>query len=70
MNSKGIPWYVDFRGNRIGELDPGTDGDQGVSRCRIADARPRRIAITQDDVIWYTDYARGYLGRSIRRPAR
>jgi virginiamycin B lyase len=28
-----------------------------------ADARPRRIAITPDDVIWYTDYPRGYLGR-------
>jgi virginiamycin B lyase len=28
-----------------------------------AGSRPRRIAITSDDVIWYTDYARGYLGR-------
>ena len=27
------------------------------------DARPRRIAISPDDVLWYTDYARGYLGR-------
>ncbi len=27
------------------------------------EARPRRIAITSDDVLWYTDYARGYLGR-------
>ncbi|HEX9580669.1 MAG TPA: hypothetical protein VF970_06135, partial [Gemmatimonadales bacterium] len=26
-------------------------------------ARPRRIAITPDDVLWYTDHARGYLGR-------
>ena len=26
-------------------------------------ARPRRIALTPDDVVWYTDYARGYLGR-------
>jgi virginiamycin B lyase len=26
-------------------------------------ARPRRIAITPDDVIWYTDYDRGFLGR-------
>lgn len=25
-------------------------------------ARPRRIAITPDDQIWYTDFARGYLG--------
>jgi virginiamycin B lyase len=28
-----------------------------------ADARPRRIALTPDDVVWYTDFARGYLGR-------
>jgi virginiamycin B lyase len=27
------------------------------------DARPRRLAITSDDVIWYTDFARGMLGR-------
>jgi len=26
-------------------------------------ARPRRIAITSDDVIYYADFARGYLGR-------
>ena len=26
-------------------------------------ARPRRIAITSDDLVWYTDYRRGYLGR-------
>src|SRR5262249_36041619 len=26
-------------------------------------ARPRRVAITGDDQVWYTDYARGYLGR-------
>jgi virginiamycin B lyase len=28
-----------------------------------ADARPRRLAINKDDVIWYADYGRGYLGR-------
>ena len=26
-------------------------------------ARPRRVAVTPDDMVWYTDYARGYLGR-------
>ena len=25
--------------------------------------RPRRVAITSDDVLWYADYSRGYLGR-------
>jgi virginiamycin B lyase len=28
-----------------------------------ATARPRRIAIDGNDMIWYTDYARGYVGR-------
>ena len=28
-----------------------------------ADSRPRRIAITPDDMIYYADYSRGYLGR-------
>jgi virginiamycin B lyase len=28
-----------------------------------AESRPRRVAITSDDVLWYTDFARGYLGR-------
>jgi virginiamycin B lyase len=27
------------------------------------ETRPRRIAIDNDDVIWYSDYSRGYLGR-------
>src|ERR1700730_12759250 len=27
------------------------------------ESRPRRIAITPDDAIWYTDYAGGHLGR-------
>ena len=27
------------------------------------ESRPRRIAITSDDVIWLSDYARGYLVR-------
>jgi virginiamycin B lyase len=27
------------------------------------ETRPRRVAITSDDVIWYSDYSRGYLGR-------
>ena len=27
------------------------------------ETRPRRIAVTPDDAIWYSDYSRGYLGR-------
>jgi virginiamycin B lyase len=36
-----------------------------ISEYPLPDAasRPRRIAITSDGAIWYTDYARGFLGR-------
>ena len=62
VDSKGTPWYVDFRGNRIGSLDPVT---MEITEHTLpnTDSRPRRIAITADDTIWYTDYPRGYLGR-------
>jgi virginiamycin B lyase len=30
-----------------------------------AESRPRRIAITSDDAVWYTDYSQGYLGRFV-----
>ena len=62
INSKGVPWYVDFRGNRIGSINPETTE---ITEYELPhpDARPRRIAITPDDAVWYTDYARGYLGR-------
>ena len=62
VNSKGVPWYVDFRGNRLGSVDPVTMAIREYTLPN-AEARPRRIAITPDDVLWYTDYARGYLGR-------
>lgn len=62
VNSKGVPWYVDFRGNRLGSVDPVS---MQIREHVLPDpaARPRRIAITSDEALWYTDYARGYLGR-------
>ena len=62
VNSAGVPWYVDFRGNRLGSVDPETMEIREYALPN-AEARPRRIAVTPDDVLWYTDYARGYLGR-------
>lgn len=62
VNSMGVPWYVDFRGNRIGSVDPVT---MKITEYKLPDsaARPRRIAITPDDAVWFTDHARGYIGR-------
>ena len=50
------------RGNRIGQIDPATSK---ITEHELpnADSRPRRIALTPDDVVWYTDYPRGRLGR-------
>ena len=51
-----------IRGNRVASVDPKT---MAIKEYTLPDAaaRPRRIALTSDDVVWYTDFARGYLGR-------
>jgi virginiamycin B lyase len=61
INTKGVPWYVDFRGNRLGTVDPNTMAIKEITLPH-AESRPRRIALTPDDKVWYTDYTRGYLG--------
>jgi virginiamycin B lyase len=62
VNSKGVPWYVDFRAIRLGRVDPAT---MEIREYALPDpeARPRRIAVTPDDALWYSDFARGYVGR-------
>ena len=62
VNSQGVPWYVDFRGNRVGSIDPDT-AEITEYELPNPESRPRRIALTPDDAVWYTDYPRGYLGR-------
>jgi virginiamycin B lyase len=62
VNSQGVPWYVDFRGNRLASIEPSTMAIKEIA-LPSADARPRRIAITADDAVWYTDFARGSIGR-------
>ena len=62
VNSKGVPFLVLFGTNKIASLDPDT---MQITEYPLpnAETRPRRIAITSDDAIWYSDYSRGYLGR-------
>jgi virginiamycin B lyase len=62
VDSKGIPWYVDFRINKLASIDPETMAIKEVTLPSAA-SRPRRIAITADDTIWYADYALGMIGR-------
>jgi virginiamycin B lyase len=61
INSAGRPFFDLFGTNKIATIDPET---LAITEYMLpTGARPRRIAVTPDDVIWYTDYARGYLGR-------
>ncbi len=61
VNSKGTPFFDLFGTNKIGSINPAT---MEITEYTLpTGARPRRIAMTPDDVIWYTDYARGFLGR-------
>jgi virginiamycin B lyase len=62
LNSRGIPYVNLFGTNKIAKVDPAT---MEVTTFDLPHerARSRRIAITPDDVVWYTDYTRGFLGR-------
>jgi len=62
INSKNIPFFVEFGINKIASIEPNTMTIKEYVLPNAA-SRPRRVAITSDDVIWYSDYARGYLGR-------
>jgi virginiamycin B lyase len=55
-------FVVQFGTNSVASIDPAT---LQIREYKLPDpaARPRRITITRDDTVWYTDYARGYLGR-------
>ena len=62
IDSKGAPWFVEFGVNKIARIDPTTMEIKEYTLPN-SETRPRRVAITKDDVLWYSDYSRGYLGR-------
>jgi virginiamycin B lyase len=62
VSSKGVPFFVEFGSNKVASLDPDTLAIREYVLPHV-DSHPRRVAITPDDVIWYSDYSRGYLGR-------
>ena len=62
LDSKGRPWFNLFATNMIGTIDPVTF--ELKTYPLVSDSTlNRRIAITSDDKIFYTDYRRGRLGR-------
>lgn len=61
LDSKGRPWFNLFSGNQIGTIDPVTFELKTYAVGNDSTTN-RRIAITSDDKIYYTDYRRGRLG--------
>jgi virginiamycin B lyase len=61
INRKGIPFFCEFGTNKIASIDPGT---MEITEYLLPEgARPRRLTVASDNSIFYTDYARGFLGR-------
>lgn len=55
------PLFCEFGSNKLASVDPNT---MQVHEYTLpnSSARPRRIALAADGTVYYTDYARGYLG--------
>jgi virginiamycin B lyase len=62
MDSKGHPWIALLGTNGLATINPKTLELEVVYLPR-EEARLRRLAITDDNAIWYTDYSQGYIGR-------
>jgi virginiamycin B lyase len=61
VDSKGTPFFCGFGVNKLASISPDT---MAIKEYALPEgARPRRLAITPDDMVYYTDYARGRLGR-------
>ena len=62
LTSKNVVFTVLFGTNKIASI---TGADMQIKEYVLpaAGARPRRLAIGPDDAIWYSDFARGFLGR-------
>jgi virginiamycin B lyase len=62
MNSRNEPYFNLFGINALGMIDPKT---MQLKQFTLPDerARGRRIAVTSNDIVWYVDYSRGFLGR-------
>jgi virginiamycin B lyase len=61
VNSKGIPFFCELGSNKLASVDPDT---MSIKEYPLpVNARPRRLAIAADDIIYFSDYASGQLGR-------
>ena len=56
----GVPVFCEFGSNKLASIDPKT---MEIREYILPEgARPRRLAAETDGTIYYSDYARGYLG--------
>ena len=60
VNSRNQVFFVEFGAPKVATIDANMHIQEYLLPNQAA--RPRRIAITPDDQVWYTDFARGYLG--------
>jgi virginiamycin B lyase len=61
INTKGIPIFCEFGTNKLASIHPDT---MEITEYLLPEgARPRRLTVAPANMIFYTDYARGYLGR-------
>ena len=62
VNSKGVPVVVLFGANKVATIDPGTLAVREYTLPNAA-SRPRRLALADDNTVYYSDFSRGFLGR-------
>jgi virginiamycin B lyase len=61
VNRQGIPFFCEFGTNKLGGINPNT---MEITEYLLAEgARPRRLGIESGNLVYYTDFGRGYLGR-------
>lgn len=62
VNSKGFPFFAYLNSPRLGSINPRT---MQVTEYLMPDpeSRAASVTITPDDIVWYTDNRRGYIGR-------
>jgi virginiamycin B lyase len=58
---RGIPFFCELGTNKMASINPET---MEITEYELTKAaRPRRLTLAERDMIYYSDFARGYLGR-------
>jgi virginiamycin B lyase len=61
ITAKDVPVFCEFGSNKLASIDPAT---MAIREYTLPEgARPRRLALAADGAIYYSDFARGFLGR-------